>query len=131
VRIYGVWNGEAQMIAKIPHAYKRKRVLWDAKLHQDDRIFECEAFHISPGGAKIRIGLACSSSALGRGLGDVSSAQTRQASRQALTQATVEPPIESPTITPVPNAALEKCRKYQDHDPLLVTVVGNNNPQMP
>jgi PilZ domain len=50
-----VWNGEAQMIAKIPRAYKRKRVLWDAKLRQDDRIFECEAFHISPGGAKIRI----------------------------------------------------------------------------
>ena len=43
------------MIAKIPRTHERKRVLWDSKLHHDDRIFECEAFHISPGGARIRI----------------------------------------------------------------------------
>ena len=44
------------MIAKIPRTHERKRVLLDAKLHHDDgRIFECEAFHISPGGARIRI----------------------------------------------------------------------------
>jgi hypothetical protein len=45
----------AQMIAKIPRTHERKRVLWDAKLHLDGRIFECEAFHISPGGARVRI----------------------------------------------------------------------------
>jgi hypothetical protein len=43
------------MIAKVPRTHQRKRVLWDAKLHQDGRIFECEAFHVSPGGARIRI----------------------------------------------------------------------------
>jgi PilZ domain len=43
------------MVAKEIRAHKRKRVLWDATLHQDGRIWACEAVHISPGGVKIRI----------------------------------------------------------------------------
>jgi hypothetical protein len=46
------------MIAKVPTApreYERKPVLWNAKLHQDGRIWKCKAVDISPGGAKVRI----------------------------------------------------------------------------
>ena len=43
------------MIVEVPRARERKRVLWNVKLHQDDRIWECEAVDISPGGVKIRI----------------------------------------------------------------------------
>ena len=43
------------MIAMVPRTHEGKRVLWDAKLHQGARTFECEALHISPGGARIRI----------------------------------------------------------------------------
>ena len=43
------------MTAKIPRAHERRPVLWDAKLHQGGRIWECEAVDACPGGVKIRI----------------------------------------------------------------------------
>jgi hypothetical protein len=35
--------------------YRRKPVLWSARLHRDGRVLECAALHISAGGARIRI----------------------------------------------------------------------------
>ena len=35
---------------------RRKPVLWSARLHRDGRVLECQALHISAGGARIRIG---------------------------------------------------------------------------
>jgi hypothetical protein len=35
--------------------YKRKPVLWSARLHRDGRVLECAVLHISAGGARIRI----------------------------------------------------------------------------
>jgi hypothetical protein len=36
-------------------AHERKRVLWNATLHQNGCIWECKAIEISPGGVRIRI----------------------------------------------------------------------------
>ena len=41
--------------AKIPRAHERKKVSWDAELHQEGRVWKCKAVDVSPGGAKIRI----------------------------------------------------------------------------
>jgi PilZ domain len=35
--------------------YKRKPVLWSARLHRDGRVLECAVLHISAGGARIRV----------------------------------------------------------------------------
>jgi len=35
--------------------YRRKPVLWSARLHRDGRVLECPTLHISAGGARIRI----------------------------------------------------------------------------
>ena len=42
-------------MAKAHRAHERRLVLWNAKLHQNGRIWECKAVDISAGGAKIRI----------------------------------------------------------------------------
>ena len=39
----------------VPRGSERKRVLWDATLHENDRILRCTACDISAGGAKVRI----------------------------------------------------------------------------
>jgi hypothetical protein len=49
-----VQNG-GTMTEKTPRAHERKRVLWDAEVHQNGRTWRCNAFDISPGGVKIRI----------------------------------------------------------------------------
>ena len=43
------------MSAKVSRAHQRKRILWEAKLHQDGCIWHCAALDISPRGAKIQI----------------------------------------------------------------------------
>ena len=43
------------MNAWIPRASQRKRVLWDARLRENDRTLECAACDISTGGVKVRI----------------------------------------------------------------------------
>ena len=43
------------LVPKVTREHQRRRVLWNVKLHQDGRIWECPVVDISAGGAKIRI----------------------------------------------------------------------------
>jgi predicted LPLAT superfamily acyltransferase len=42
-------------MARAHRAHERRRVSWDATLHQDGRMMNCKVVDLSDGGAKIRI----------------------------------------------------------------------------
>jgi PilZ domain len=42
------------VVAKEIREHERKRLSWNAKLHQDGYIWKCKAVDISPGGVKIQ-----------------------------------------------------------------------------